>query len=579
MRWWSEKGYRALKDIIRPDGHGWRAYQELWRLRRARFAPQLYARLVNSIPWDATPGPAHAPGQWLAQREEDGIIQFIYHLQRVNPPKATLYKKEVTEQLTLLNTKQRPPPGAKEIRIVRTIGPKNVILDFNPTDDTPSELLLWLWGNQNVEDLEWDPKEWSWRRLGILPVSSILNYTTKRGYQIALRQDNHQMPVDAELELAGMNSKTSSKFFNRIWHPYLPRKVSAHQWLILTEGLPVGAWRKKLGQNGACQICAPQERETLIHAFAECEEVTQIWVLFRTLRRMADLPQAYTTWQEISRGLITPPNGPNVEADLQWDTAAAFSINVETPWDILRAQLLWAIWCQRVAHAFNDERFHIGMVLWYTWCNTIYCAIEAYKELRRHKRNEEIRQEQISCFQEVWTAKGIFGRLHNNDIKWHLAPPPEFLPQELGAWMAPPINILRRSPTPDSEADFAAHPEFPDRVQEFLDEIGNNFPVPPRNPEQRADSDHTQHAQLPDEANNLPIPSQEGDTTTSRREHDQAEDREGTSHSESPPAPTNTERRPLAELTNNHSQTHTLAGLARPPTSRGKTKCKFGPKT
>ena len=203
MRWWSEKGYRALKDIITPDGHGWRAYQELWRLRRARFAPQLYARLVNSIPWDATPGPAHAPGQWLAQREEDGIIQFIYHLQRVNPPKATLYKKEVTEQLTLLNTKQRPPPGAKEIRIVRTIGPKNVILDFNPTDDTPSELLLWLWGNQNVEDLEWDPKEWSWRRLGILPVSSILNYTTKRGYQIALRQDNNQMPVDAELELGG----------------------------------------------------------------------------------------------------------------------------------------------------------------------------------------------------------------------------------------------------------------------------------------------------------------------------------------------------------------------------------------
>lgn len=78
-----------------------------------------------------------------------------------------------------------------------------------------------------------------------------------------------------------------------------------------------------------------------------------------------------------------------------------FSINLETPWNVLRAQLLWAIWCQRLTHAFNDEGFHLGLLLWYAWSHTIYAAIEAYKELHRHKRNKEKRQEQIECFLQV----------------------------------------------------------------------------------------------------------------------------------------------------------------------------------
>lgn len=188
-----------------------------------------------------------------------------------------------------------------------------------------------MWGNQWICDLEWDPKDWSWRRIGILPDSSILNYTTKRGYRIALRQDNNQMPVDAELEATGFHSKARAKFFNRIWHLYLPRKVSALQWLILNEGLPVGAWREKLGLNSDCQICFPQARETLRHAFVECTEVAQAWDFFRRLRNKTCLPRAYHTWNKMSGGLMSEPEGPSVESDLQWDTASAFSINMETP--------------------------------------------------------------------------------------------------------------------------------------------------------------------------------------------------------------------------------------------------------
>ena len=254
------------------------------------------------------------------------------------------------------------------------------------------------------------------------------------------------------------------------------------QWLILTEGLPVGAWRERIGLPSECPLCPERTRETLAHAFKDCPEVCRAWSLLSDTRAAAGLPPAFITWTQISRGLMTIPEGLSAEEELRWDTAAAFSINSNTPWDILRAQLLWAIWCQRVAHAFSDESFHLGVVLWNAWRNTIYCAMEAYKELFRHKRNEEKRQEMITCFQQIWTSNNVFGRLQGDKIRWNLTPHLAFLPKELSAWTAAPIRINRLSPTPDLEADFVARPDFANLVQDFLQGIGNNWRPPSRAP-------------------------------------------------------------------------------------------------
>ena len=344
----------------------------------------------------------------------------MYHISRLEPLEATLYYKAPTEQLQRAESCSLVPnTPLGEVRIIRCIGPKRTVLDFNPADEAEEEeLTFWIWGQDWIVNLDWDPKDWQWRRVGILAETSILNYTTKRGYRVALQRNNHQMPLDAELEASGFNSKARAKFFNRIWHPYLPRKVSAMQWLILTEGLPVGAWRERIGLPSSYQLCPIPTRETLQHAFKDCPELSRIWELYRNLRRKIDLPPHFTTWQEISRGLMMDIPGPQVEEDLRWDTAAAFSINRETPWDVLRAQLLWSVWRQRVEFSFREEHFHLGVVLWHAWRNTIYSAMEAYKELFRHARNEEKRQELISCFQQVWTAANIFGRARGNDIKW-----------------------------------------------------------------------------------------------------------------------------------------------------------------
>ena len=341
MRWWAEKNVCTLQDIAHADGEGWSTFSELGRLRRTNVAPTLYTRVVKSIPWAANPMLTHTNGQWIAEKEDDGSIQKVYHLQNSTTMEAKTYLKSGSEQLHPLD-QQHPIPARpmREVRVIRCGGNKRTILDYNPQDETEPEKSLWLWGNDWISNLEWDPRERQWRRLGILPDTSDMNYTTKRGYRIAMKQNTQPMPLDRELELEGYNSKTRAKFFNRIWHPYLPRKVSSMQWLVLTEGLPVGAWREKIDLPSSCELCPIPVKETLQHALKDCPQLSRAWELFRNTRQTAHLPPTYSTWEEISRGLLSDPLGPQVEEELCWDTTATFSLNVETPWDILRAELL-----------------------------------------------------------------------------------------------------------------------------------------------------------------------------------------------------------------------------------------------
>lgn len=80
IRTWAAKGFKTLQDIATADGYGWKTYPKLLKFRRSTRAPHLYAQLVASIPWDATPQPIATAGQWLANKEEDGQITYVYHI-------------------------------------------------------------------------------------------------------------------------------------------------------------------------------------------------------------------------------------------------------------------------------------------------------------------------------------------------------------------------------------------------------------------------------------------------------------------------------------------------------------------
>ena len=84
---------------LRPDGQGWKLFKEQRSLPRTPVTPNLYARMRANIPWEASPPPAPTVGQWLAPKEEDGSIKRVLHITHTNPLQATLYRKDVSEQL------------------------------------------------------------------------------------------------------------------------------------------------------------------------------------------------------------------------------------------------------------------------------------------------------------------------------------------------------------------------------------------------------------------------------------------------------------------------------------------------
>ena len=70
-----------------------------------------------------------------------------------------------------------------------------------------------LRGKKWLCNLDWDPKGWVWRQIDILVEITILNYTTRRGYMVALKQNNNAMGIDGELEASWLILQQSSNKF------------------------------------------------------------------------------------------------------------------------------------------------------------------------------------------------------------------------------------------------------------------------------------------------------------------------------------------------------------------------------
>ena len=145
MSWWPSRNIRSIQDILRPDGLGWKSFEEQ-NLRRTRVTPALYERVRASIPWAAAPHPPPATGQWLAPKTETGTIDQVFHILNTTPPKVTIYNKDPTEKLQLVAELSDQPLDARwqEVRIIECGAQKQTILDFNPKSASDPEHTLWL---------------------------------------------------------------------------------------------------------------------------------------------------------------------------------------------------------------------------------------------------------------------------------------------------------------------------------------------------------------------------------------------------------------------------------------------------
>jgi hypothetical protein len=173
---WMEKKIKSLKNIAREDGTAWKSFAEQPAIRRSITAPALYTRFLSSIPWVFQPATPHTLGQWVAGKEENDTIQSIYHITRIDPLEATKYNKTASEQLLLIEPQcSLPQSHLREVRVVIYGGTRRQVMDFNPTLPPEEEQTAWLWGEDWISHLEWDLKDWQWRRIGIFAETSILN--------------------------------------------------------------------------------------------------------------------------------------------------------------------------------------------------------------------------------------------------------------------------------------------------------------------------------------------------------------------------------------------------------------------
>ena len=57
----------------------------------------MYARVVNSIPWEVAPPPPPKLREWLVAKEAVGSILKVYHITQLDTLEATVYQKEMAK--------------------------------------------------------------------------------------------------------------------------------------------------------------------------------------------------------------------------------------------------------------------------------------------------------------------------------------------------------------------------------------------------------------------------------------------------------------------------------------------------
>lgn len=255
--------------------------------------PSLYAKLRENIPREATPAPTPRIGQCFTAKAEDGSIQQVPHV-TTEPLQATRYHKDRSKRLHSLDQQYCPTEGQlHEVQIMKCGRPRRAILNYNPILEMDPKHTLWLLGQDWVRNLEWDPKEWQWRRIGILVETSVLNYSPNEDIEWHSNKRITQCKWMQNLKRKDIIVRQEQSF--SIVFGTLTSCGKFMLWLILTECLPIRVWRERVGLPNECQLCTHPEKETLPHAIQECPNINRVWPFFREIRQLVVLSPAYNT--------------------------------------------------------------------------------------------------------------------------------------------------------------------------------------------------------------------------------------------------------------------------------------------
>jgi hypothetical protein len=347
---WAEKGITTITDIWDEAEEDWRTTRDIHMIMKSILTNIQRMQLLSSIPKRPDEATPFGTGSWITHVEEEWGGN-LYHIHRAQHPdiQAHVYTRNPqTRELTLIANEPIPIPIVqyRTARVYQMIG--GDIIKFNPKK--PDET-IWTYGTGRTQDLEWDPGEW--RKAGNMHAINFFSYTTKRGYRLGLNE--HGKPTNFELQMRDKryNADRRKEIYKNLW---LPRQVTTFMWLVLTGGLPLGTWLAQIGHTGICQLCTTEPTKTTEHAFLKCEATQTTWSNYNDLCLRHNQPRLIANEEGILLGYWT-----NIEEeDDKWNFTSNYEVTKNTPWDLLRCNLLWQIWCQRCAKVRKGKTFHLG---------------------------------------------------------------------------------------------------------------------------------------------------------------------------------------------------------------------------
>jgi len=231
----------------------------------------------------------------------------VYHLKSTSAERTSVdvyNTKDGSLQLHKVGEKELTPPGV-DITAARVFfRTSDQSLGFNPPYPLPEGCEVTLHKPHRVQDLLWDPGEWIWTPEVGRPNISFLNYQTKLGYRIVIKAKTKPSKYDTQLSAKGFSEQERKQIYDRLWHPWLPKKVSMFMWMLHNAGLPLGSWLNQMDIEEECKLCYLAPLETTRHAFIDCEEVREAWVHFNNLRAVHNLPRLQFTPADILEGRI-----------------------------------------------------------------------------------------------------------------------------------------------------------------------------------------------------------------------------------------------------------------------------------
>ena len=187
--------------------------------------------------------------------------------------------------------------------------------------------------------------------------------------------------------------------------------------------------------------------ETTEHCFQTCVEVSKAWELYRNLRHKANLSRDPKNWEEILFGKALSTLAQTHKEEIPWGAEKAFTASSDTPWDMLRTNILWNIWTQRCKHNFSEEAFSLASALFNAWQTTIQIGMAAWYEVVKYRnvRGQRKQAQLEEVITNIWTEGNIFcekGPL--NTLRWKFTPDETFLPAGLAKEVAILTDLRRR---------------------------------------------------------------------------------------------------------------------------------------